>query len=221
MNAAIAFVQKCFDAVVGTVLPPKERVRRSALLSLENIPLSPVSHDLLGASITALMDYREEAVRDLVQSLKYDGNGHAARLAAGAIAEFLHEELANERRFSQKRIILVPLPLHASRQRSRGYNQIELALRALPQEFQNGDRAMLAPHVLTRSRETRPQTTLSRHERLSNVAGAFEARQPHMVQNTHVFLIDDVATTGATLVNAGTALRRAGATVSLVALARA
>jgi len=118
-------------------------------------------------------------------------------------------------------MLLVPVPLHASRARERGFNQIALVLQSLPPEFRDGTRARLAPEVLVRSRATKQQTKLPRSERLSNVAGAFEVPDAGFVTHTHVFLIDDVATTGATLANAATPLRRAGATVTLLALARA
>lgn len=221
MNAMLSLVQRGFGVIIDAIVPPRDRTRRTNLLEIESIPLTPVVHELLGAHITALMDYRQDVVRDLVQSIKYDGSRHAAQLAAAVLAEYLHEELANERQFSQKKVLLVPLPLHASRERERGYNQIELVLSALPQEFRDGTRSSLASDVLERTRATSPQTHFSRHERLSNVAGAFAAEKPNIVQNTHVFLIDDVTTTGATLVNAATPLKRAGATVSLIALARA
>ena len=218
---SLSKLRTAFDAVIDSVMPPKERTRRARALTLEELPLNPTVHEMLGLRITTLMDYRVDAVRDLVQSLKYDGAGVAAELTAKLLAEFLHEELAAERSFSQRRILLVPLPLHTSREYERGFNQIARALSYLPAELRDGTRATLAENVLERTRATLPQTHFSRAERLSNVAGAFGCPKPNIVQNTHVFLIDDVATTGATLVNAATPLRRAGATVSLVALARA
>jgi len=213
--------EKTVSAILDAVMPPKARAVRTKALALEDLPLAPSVHELLGARITALMQYRESAVKDLVQSLKYDASGHAASLAASVLTEYLHEELADGRAFSQKRVLLVPLPLHRTRERERGFNQIALVLERLPAEFRDGTRAPLAPRVLVRERATLPQTHFSRSERLSNVAGAFTCEKPNLVQNTHVFLIDDVVTTGATLVNAATPLRRAGASVSLIALARA
>jgi ComF family protein len=209
------------EAVIDTVLPPKERTARTKALALEAIPLAPTAHDLLGTRIITLMDYRRQEVRDLIQSLKYDGGKAAARLCAATLAEYLGEELSHERLFSRKRTLLVPVPLHASRSRERGYNQIGVVLEMLPLALRDGTRASLAPGVLMRSRATRPQTRLPRSERLSNVAGAFELAAGAEVKGARIFLIDDVATTGATLVNAATPLRRAGAEVTLLALARA
>ncbi len=209
------------NSVVDLTLPRRERRVRTESRSLEDIPLKPVAHDLLGVRITTLMDYRSHAVEDLIRTLKYDGSTHAAKLAASVLADYLREETASSRAFSTRKILIVPVPLHKSRARERGWNQIELVLKALPEEFRDGTLATLAPRALTRTRETKPQTKLHRSERLSNVAGAFSCPDAAGVEKTHVFLIDDVTTTGATLANAATPLRRAGAHVTLLALARA
>lgn len=209
------------EAILDAIVPPRARAARTKARHAEDIPLCPTTHDLLGVRITTLMDYRQEAVQDLIRSLKYDASGHAAHLAASLLADYLREEIANEKLFSTKKILIVPVPLHASRARERGFNQIELVLRALPESFRNGDTAALCPHALARVRATKPQTRLPRSERLSNVAGAFSAPDKSLVAHTKIFIVDDVTTTGATLANAATPLRRAGAEVSLLALARA
>ena len=210
-----------FEAIFDAILPLRERAARTKKRTLEDIPLSPTSHDLLGAKITTLMDYQNPAVEDLIRSLKYDGSNHAANLAATVLADYLHEEIASQKSFSARKVFLVPVPLHKSRTRERGWNQIELVLNALPEEFRNGSLSRVSPDALARTRETKPQTRLPRQERLSNVAGAFAVTNEETVRDAHIFLLDDVTTTGATLVNASTPLRRAGATVTLLALARA
>lgn len=209
------------EVMLDTILPLRARTARTKARTAEEIPLAPTVHELLNARITTLMDYRESAVQDLIRSLKYDGSAHAAQLAAQLLADFLQEEISSHRSFSQKKILIVPVPLHSSRARERGFNQIELVLKSLPEEFRNGSLSTLMPGALLRIRETAQQTHLHRSERLSNVAGAFAVFEEAFVGKTHVFLIDDVTTTGATLVHAAAPLRRAGAEVTLLALARA
>ena len=218
---ALTRLRFVLEVIFDTILPLRARSARTKERTAEDIPLQPTVHDLLGVRITTITDYRESAVQDLVRSLKYDGSGHAARLAATVLADFLQEEISCQRTFSQKKILIVPVPLHAGRVRERGFNQIERVLTCLPQEFRDGTRASLIPHALVRIRATKQQTRLSRSERLSNVAGAFSTPDATLVRKTHIFLIDDVTTTGATLANAATPLRRAGAEVTLLALARA
>ncbi|OGG53500.1 hypothetical protein A2851_04240 [Candidatus Kaiserbacteria bacterium RIFCSPHIGHO2_01_FULL_53_29] len=209
------------EVILDAILPLRARSARTKERKAEDIPLMPTVHNLLDVHITTLMDYQNPAVQDLVRSLKYDGSGYAAQLAATLLADFLREEISSHRAFSQHKILIVPIPLHTSRARERGFNQIELVLKALPQEFRDGTLATLVSECLARTRETKPQTRLPRSERLSNVAGAFEVVNVDLVHKTKIFLIDDVTTTGATLANAATPLRRAGAEVTLLALARA
>ena len=219
VHGVVRIFRRAFDAILDAVIPPRERVVRTKARTLDDIPLSPVVHQLLGKEVTTIMRYQEPAVQDLIRSLKYDGSLAAATLAATALSDYLREEIANEKAFSPREIFLVPIPLHNVRKRERGFNQIEIVLDALPKEFKDGTVSRLAPELLVRVRETRSQTHLPRMQRLKNVTGAFSATR--VLKNVHVFLVDDVTTTGATLASAGRTLGKAGAKVSLIALARA
>ncbi len=212
LRAFASFIQSVLD----TILPRKERIVRIDQYSLEDIPVSPHEHEMCGVQITTLMQYRTQAVEDLIKALKYDKSGHAARLLAGALEEYLREEIANLKAFSTKRVVLVPVPLHSSRLRERGFNQVEKVLQNLPKEFKDGTVSSIDSKSLTRTRATPQQTRLSRSERLQNVAGAFAlAKAP---ENAHIILIDDVTTTGATLAAAAKPLARES---TLLALAHA
>ncbi|HEV3244869.1 MAG TPA: hypothetical protein VG102_00760 [Candidatus Paceibacterota bacterium] len=217
----LGVVRRFFSVAFDAVLPPRERTARTRSRSIEDIPLSPTTHELLGERIVTIMEYRSAAVQDLIRALKYDGSGEAAALAAAVLADYLREEIAPARQFSPREILLVPIPLHRSRRRERGFNQIELVLRALPEEFRDGTFLRLAPEVLIRTIATKQQTKLHRGDRIKNVAGAFDVPERSGVERAHIFLIDDVATTGATLKCAGAPLGKCGARVSLLALARA
>jgi len=90
--------------------------------------------------------------------------------------------------------VVIPVPLGKQRLQERGYNQV--ALIAMPLAALN--RWRYAPRALSRVRETRSQVGLSAMERIENMKGAFRA-DPLQVRNRTVLLMDDVATTGATL----------------------
>ncbi len=112
--------------------------------------------------------------------------------------------------------LVLPIPLHAERERKRGYNQSALLARA----FSEGAALPYAEHALQRTRFTTPQVGLTAVERLVNVQDAFAADS--CVQGRHVLLIDDVCTTGATMAAAANALLAAGArAVSGYCVARA
>lgn len=102
--------------------------------------------------------------------------------------------------------LLVPVPLHPSRERRRGYNQAQVVARALERVIPGTQTVSL----LQRERRTPSQTTLDRSQRLRNLRGAFRCqRQPPAGRK--LVLVDDVLTTGATLDAATEALLTAGA----------
>jgi ComF family protein len=119
-----------------------------------------------------------------------------------------------------ERALIVPVPLAASRQRERGFNQSERLGAALAPYWNIPAR----DDVLERARATRTQTRLTPEERLANVSGAFRVRDSARsgLRNTHVVLVDDVVTTAATLNACAAALLAGGARiVSYVTFGRA
>jgi len=121
--------------------------------------------------------------------------------------------------------VLVPVPLHSSRERERGFNQAELLALGLSRGLSKAHGAV-SPRVetrcLRRTRATPPQTGLSLRARRENVRGVFSAVRPERVRERLVVLVDDVMTTGATLSACAQALKAAGARAVLaLTLARA
>ncbi len=109
---------------------------------------------------------------------------------------------------------VAPVPLHAGRERRRGYNQAQIAAAAVADRL--GVR--MEPSALRRARATPPQVGLNAAERAVNLRGAFVAAGPSPAR---LLLVDDVTTTGATFHEAAAELRRAGAdAVYALALAR-
>jgi len=107
--------------------------------------------------------------------------------------------------------VIIPVPLHRRRQRERGYNQSALLAERLGQATHIPVRL----DVLHRHRYTRSQTRLNAHERNQNVEGAFSCTNQQNVEqditNKRILLIDDVATTGATISACARVLRGQGA----------
>ena len=135
----------------------------------------------------------------LIQDLKYNGRLDLSRVLGGYLARHLLN-LAGPRPD-----VIVPVPLHPSRLRSRGYNQsLELArfvARALelPIDFKNARRL----------RATAPQTELPREQRHRNVRGAFQAGSAF--NGRSVAVVDDVMTSGHTVREVAQSLLKAGA----------
>lgn len=141
----------------------------------------------------------EEPVARQIRALKFHADFAAAEVLGAAIAGGICGRAAALPE------LLLPVPLHASRLRARGYNQaLELA-RVVARTL----RIPLEARLARRVRATEEQTHLGAAERRRNLHGAF--RVAGAVTGAHVALLDDVITTGATAAELAAALREAGA----------
>lgn len=156
------------------------------------------------------------ALREIVHALKYDRRRSLARPLAALLVERCGNLLAGAD-------AVIPVPLHRSRERQRGFNQAALIARALP---------LPCADILERVRATPSQTDLPADKRRANVRGAFAVNRGHSpffggaAKRVSVpcspVLLDDVATTGATLSECARVLKEAGAReVRAVTVARA
>ena len=152
----------------------------------------------------------EDPVQHLLHGLKYEGRTFVAPIIAAAMARRVRDTGVRT-----PETVVVPVPLHPSRLRERGYNQSYLLASAMAREL-----GLLTRDVLRRTRATATQTALGQDERVTNVAGAFEVKRPDAIRDRCVLLIDDVCTTGSTLNACTGALLLAGA-ARVVAVAAA
>lgn len=206
-------ISKIFAQIVAAVLPKQcvECRAPDVFLCSRCIQLVPRSEPLAQSFIAAIFDYRHPTMTRAIWRFKY-GN---IRGLAGVFAEKLYEEiigdLSEQLTFSRsEKFLIVPIPLHKKRLRERGYNQSDLLAREIQKQDTNNI-FEFSPTSLMRIRETRPQAKkVKRPARLENLRGAF-AIQHNNVRDRHVILVDDVATTGATLSEARKTLIAAGA----------
>lgn len=150
----------------------------------------------------------EGGLRDLIHLLKYDQVRPAARVLGSKLAEAM-VRLAPA--IGTADPMVVPVPLHKTKLRQRGFNQSELIARAALKLKPGGLQLEMPPLLLVRRRATESQTGLTRNERGENVRGAFQARQPERIAGRNILLVDDVFTTGTTIAECARVLRRAGA----------
>src|SRR6184192_2514542 len=141
-------------------------------------------------------------VRQIIHEFKYGRQVHLRHLVARWLCAAFDDERLRGRQFD----IIVPVPLHSTRQRERGFNQASLLAELLSVEISVPSRPLLG-----RVRYTTTQTALDRAERMENLRNAFRLRKTATVRNLRVLLIDDVLTTGSTLSECSRVLKRAGA----------
>ncbi len=141
-------------------------------------------------------------VRQIIHDFKYSRQVHLRHLVARWLCTAFDDERLCGRNFD----IIVPVPLHSTRQRERGFNQASLLAELLSARI-----SIPCKPQLKRVRYTTTQTSLDRAERMENLRNAFRLRKKADVRGLRVLLIDDVLTTGSTLSECARVLKRAGA----------
>lgn len=145
-------------------------------------------------------------LRGLIHLLKYENVTSVAGPLGEMLARTVSELLPAS---NDRRTLLLPVPLHKSRRRTRGFNQAELiaaaAAKRLTRNFE------VSSSLLVRHRETISQVGLSREERIENMRDAFRVTDRQRVKGRAVILVDDVMTTGTTLSECARVLKNAGA----------
>jgi len=168
----------------------------------------PPSFDAARAAII-----HEGAGRTLIHAFKYSARTHLRRPLSLLILEHLTDFIAE-----RKPDLIVPVPLHVRRLRSRGFNQALLLGELLAREWQ----LPLQRRAMRRIRWTEPQITLAADQRRDNVRGAFVVSDAAVVEAKRVLLVDDVFTTGSTVEECSKVLKKAGsAEVLVVTVSRA
>ena len=160
-------------------------------------------------------------MREAIHALKY----HRLEPAARQLGRMLAEAIAQLAAEAPSEMLVVPVPLHRSKYRARGFNQARsLAAEALEclGKTHPAWKLRMASSTLMRLRATESQAGLSSRMRRLNVRGAFSVSDPSAVTLKHILVIDDILTTGATARAAAHALIKAGAaSVWVATLARA
>lgn len=160
------------------------------------------------AGLFVRADYQRPLVQTCVHSLKYQFIEKLGDYIGWEIARTVNVEQISVTAARQKPIV-IPVPLHWQRRNERGFNQAELIARAF-------GRALDWPvktDILVRTHYTAAQAKLSRAGRLSNLIAAFRPAPGVVLSGQTVIIIDDVATTTATLEACAQTLRQAGAGV--------
>ncbi|RZL50543.1 MAG: ComF family protein [Pedobacter sp.] len=167
---------------------------------------NPVAKQLWGrlpnTQAMAMLYFRKGTkVQNLMHSLKYKGKTDVGE----RFGKLMGEKLKLSDHY-QDIDLIIPVPLHLSKQRLRGYNQSEAIADGLAETL---DIPVSTMH-LWRGKSTDSQTKKSRYTRFENMQEVFTVKHKEELENLHILLVDDVITTGATLEACGNALLNAG-----------
>lgn len=156
---------------------------------------------------------RGSRIRTLIHLMKYKGRKEIGRSLGSLYGSYLKES-----DFMSGIDLMIPVPLHPSRLRSRGYNQSDY----ISQGLSEATRVPVATDLLRRELQGSSQTKRGRYERWENVEGLFTVTKPGRISGRHLLLVDDVITTGSTMEACVQALHDAAdVSVSVIALAAA
>lgn len=201
------FYPRVCPACGNLLMKDEETVCLSCLYLLpkthyENNPENPLAQTFWGQvdfhAVTAEYFFSKTGkVQHLLHQLKYQGNKDAGYF----LGQQLGESIRNAEPF-QGIDYLVPIPLHPKKEHLRGYNQSFV----IAQGVEEKTGIPINKGVLIRKVYTSTQTRKSREERWDNVKEIFDVIDAEVFVSKHVLLIDDVLTTGATLMAAGSTL---------------
>lgn len=176
----------------GKIKVPQEfclSCKRQSFLGRIHPECKKAALELEGIFVTA--DYQTKSIQNLIWHLKYHSVAEIAEILSLLMADyFVSRNLLDY--FATA--VVIPVPLFKRRLRVRGFNQAEL----LAQRFARRLNLEYLP-ILERIRNTKSQVELSEPERLQNVKNAFTVRPTPALGERKIILVDDVATTGATL----------------------
>ncbi len=150
-------------------------------------------------------------VQKLIQELKYKNKPHFGLKLGNIMGE------TNYGKFIRENIdIIVPVPLHKNKEIKRGYNQSQMFAQGLSKSTGK----TLSVKNMIRTKNTSTQTKMNREQRLANLKNAFSILHPEEYRDKHILIVDDVLTTGSTLLECAFALKNvSGIKISLATIA--
>ena len=163
-------------------------------------------------NIIALYDYRDEIVKRSIWQLKYHHNPYLGK----RLGEFLYRELIEEIESlyslsTGSPILVIPVPITHKKKSFRGYNQSEIIAKSFCNR-PNKNIFKFSNKIIFKKNNTTPQARLTnRKKRLENIKGAFEIKNKDSVKGKTIIVIDDVTTTGGTMLEMIKVLKKGGA----------
>ena len=195
------------ESLVDLIIPTSEAEKRLRNLTddelSETLPRLWPDKDVLSTFV-----YRKSLCSKLVWAIKFRRHKRFIKFAGRILADSLLEEISERFCFARpKPIVIIPMPSSKTRRRERGFNQCELLAKEIARHLP----VKIETEFLFKKDETKHQSRLpNRAARLRNLQNSFWVEAKKYSAEAFYVLLDDVMTTGATLAEAESTLKKAG-----------
>lgn len=169
------------------------------------LPLEQEMREIFSSGVWALGMYEQE-LRSILKQLKYQQKMGIVPYIHSFVAEGLAKSVRDKKSKALFDRLAVPVPLHKEKLSKRGFNQSQLIFQKPLESL-----GLSMEDVLVRTRATEPQYGLGAEQRRENLHQAFAMSEGKSVQGCRILLVDDIMTTGTTLLECGRVLKNAGA----------
>lgn len=205
------WVKKTFNKFLDFLLPEKciKCGKSGELICDICIYQLPQNKDNPSDKIFSAFNYQDEVVKKILINLKYFNKKSFGNKLGKILYNRMLEEIADIKSFSDKKILLVPIPMTRKRLKERGYNQALLIAHGIAScDEKTFD---VRNNILIKMKDTTRQAKIkNREERLKNLKGSFFCKKDETMKGHTIILVDDITTTGATINEAMRALKHAG-----------
>ncbi len=162
-----------------------------------------ICHQELKYILGSASTFKNEIIQKLIKGLKYERRQNLSLPASQIIKLFIQKT-----NFNFKDYLIIPIPIHKSKEKIRGFNHAEL----IGEHLSKSNDLRMIKNCLIKSKNTKSQTETENHEeRFKNIKDSFLIKNPELIKNQNIILLDDVSTSGATLSEASEILKKSGA----------
>lgn len=196
-------------------LPCDHQLEFTSYFEEHNNPLEKIFYGKVDVSSAASLYfyYKKTPIQTLIKSLKYFDLQTFGEFSGKSVLN----ELKKTKRFKDIDIV-IPVPLHPKKEKERGYNQVEVFAKVIAENI----KAKYLKDALIKIKYSKSQTSLNQEDRNSNVSNLFTANPQYNFNQKHVLIVDDILTTGATMISCIKAIKALNnVNISLITIAYA